>query len=203
VKFAPEEARARRQALRDRLIAAREAMPAGRCRAANAAIEGSLERLLNGLAPEVVGFCWPFRGEFDCRPLIARWVRGGTGRTAALPVIVATAAPMVFREWTPDSLMAEGRFGIPIPADGSTVVPELLLMPLNAFDNQGYRLGYGGGYFDRTLASQRPAPTSVGVGYELARVDSISPDTHDVPLDYVVTEGGLFIRRAGGLEHLD
>ena len=188
-----------RQALRDRLIAAREAMPADQVLAASVAIERSLEPLLRRLSPRVVGFCWPYRGEFDCRPLVARWLRAAAGRRAALPVIVAPATPMPFRQWTPDSPMSEGRFGIPVPASGADIVPDLLLMPVNAFDDQGYRLGYGGGYFDRTLAALAPRPVAVGIGFELARVASIDPGPFDIPMDYVVSEAGIFTTTAGAI----
>ena len=188
-----------RQALRERLIAAREALDPGQVQAASVRIERSLEQLLTRLSPRVVGYCWPYRGEFDCRPLMARWLRAAAGRRVALPVIVAPATPMRFRQWTPDSAMSEGRFGIPIPASGADIVPDLLLMPVNGFDDQGYRLGYGGGYFDRTLAALAPRPVAVGIGFELARVDSIGSDTHDIPLDYLVTEAGVLVRRGAGL----
>ena len=187
----------RRRSLRERLIAAREAIDPERHVAYSAAIEAGLEALHDRLSPRSIGFCWPFRGEFDCRPLVARRIGGGA--RAALPVIVAPAAPMVFREWSPEAEMAEGRFGIPVPADGGILVPELVLLPLNGFDEHGYRLGYGGGYFDRTLASLEPVPTTAGIGFELARLDSIEPNEHDVPLDYVVTEAGVFARRSGRL----
>jgi 5,10-methenyltetrahydrofolate synthetase len=186
-----------RQALRDRLIAAREAMPAHQVLAAGVTIEKSLEQLLSRLSPAVVGFCWPYRGEFDCRPLVARWLRGAAGRRAALPVIVAPATPMPFRQWSPDSPMRAGRFGIPVPASGADILPDLLLMPVNAFDDQGYRLGYGGGYFDRTLAALAPRPVAVGIGFELARVASIDPGPFDIPMDYVVSEAGVFSRCDG------
>ena len=188
-----------RQALRERLIAAREALDPGQVQAASVRIERSLEQMLSRLSPRVVGYCWPYRGEFDCRPLMARWLRAAAGRRAALPVIVAPATAMPFRQWTPDSAIIEGRFGIPIPASGADIVPDLLLMPVNGFDDQGYRLGYGGGYFDRTLAALPLRPVAVGIGFELARVDSIGPDTHDIPLDYLVTEGGVSVRRGAGL----
>ena len=187
----------RRRSLRERLIAAREAIDPARRAAYSAAIEAGLEALLDRLSPRSIGFCWPFRGEFDCRALVARRIGGGA--RAALPVIVAPAAPMVFREWSPGAEMAEGRFGIPVPAEGGILVPELVLLPLNGFDRQGYRLGYGGGYFDRTLASLDPTPLTAGIGFELSRLDSIEPNEHDVPLDYVVTEAGVFARRSGRL----
>lgn len=190
-----------RAELRSSMIAAREALPPAAHGAASAAIERHLGRLLARLAPKLVGFCWPYRGEFDCRPLMRQ--RAITGGAAALPVIAAAQAPMSFREWAPASDMVDGRYGIPIPAAGKAVTPDLLLMPVNAFDEQGFRLGYGGGYFDRTLAALRPQPVAVGVGFELARVASIFPGPFDLPLDYVVTEAGAHIRGSDGRLRLD
>ena len=183
--------------MRRRLIAAREALPPAQHRAASDAIEGRLERLLLGLAPTVIGFCWPFRAEFDCRPLIVRFMTRGA--RAALPVMVTPRAAMVFREWRECSAVIEDRYGIHIPREGATLVPEVILMPVIAFDDAGLRLGYGGGYFDRTLAALTPRPLSVGVGFELARVSSIGPQAHDQRLDYVVTEAGCFRAEHGAL----
>lgn len=182
-----------RRQLRQRLIAAREALPGAEHAALSGTIERHLEALLDTLAFHTIGFCWPFRGEFDARALIAR--RIARGARAALPVIVAPRSPMQFREWNPGSEMVEERFGIHIPASGATLHPDLILMPLNAFDTAGYRLGYGGGYFDRTLAALHPRPLAVGVGFELARVDTVYPRRHDLPLDYIVTESGTFACR--------
>lgn len=87
--------------------------------------------------------------------------------------------------------MTVDRHGIPIPTPGTEEHPELILIPLNAFDNAGYRLGYGGGYFDRTLESLDSMPTKVGVGFELGHVATIHPQAHDHPMDWIVTEAGL------------
>ena len=88
--------------------------------------------------------------------------------------------------------MVKDRYGIETPAEGEFIVPQALLIPVNAFDAAGYRIGYGGGFFDRTLATTQPKPLSIGVGFELARVDSIRPEAYDMPLDAVVTEAGVF-----------
>ena len=190
-----------RRELRNRLIDARQAMLPTRRAEAETAIEYHLENLLARLKPGAIGFCWPFRGEFDARPLVARLL--AAGRQALLPVVVEKGAAMVFREWTPEAPMREDRYGIPVPAEGSQGVPEVLLMPVNGFDAAGYRLGYGGGYFDRTLASLVPRPVAVGVGFELARVASIRPQAHDIPLDFLVTEAGAFVVTDAGLERGD
>jgi 5,10-methenyltetrahydrofolate synthetase len=140
--------------------------------------------------PGVAAFCWPIKHEPDVRALLASWAEAGT-RTA-LPVVVGAGQPLAFREWTPATPLAPDRYGIPTPTAGEWLTPELILLPLNGFDAAGYRLGYGGGYFDRTLAALRPRPLAVGVGFEINRVDSIRPEAHDQRLDWIVTENGAF-----------
>jgi 5-formyltetrahydrofolate cyclo-ligase len=175
-----------RSLLRREKIAARLALPADEHAQASAVIEKRLETLLADRPPQVVAFCWPLRQEFDCRPLVERLL--ARGWRAAQPVVLAPATAMVFRPWTPSAPMTEDRHGIPIPVGDTTVVPDLVLLPLVAFDALGYRIGYGGGYFDRTLAALSPRPFAVGVGFELARVESVRPEPHDVRLDTIVTE---------------
>ncbi len=140
--------------------------------------------------PGVAAFCWPIKHEPDVRALLASWAEAGT-RTA-LPVVVGEGQPLAFREWTPETPLAPDRYGIPTPTTGEWLTPDLILLPLNGFDAAGYRLGYGGGYFDRTLAALRPRPLAVGVGFEINRVDSIRPEAHDQRLDWIVTENGAF-----------
>jgi 5-formyltetrahydrofolate cyclo-ligase len=110
----------------------------------------------------IAGFYWPFRGEIDVLPLIHRFL--AEGGTAALPMVVGRSRPLVFRLWTPGCRMVAGVFGIP------------------------YRLGYGGGYYDRTLAAAEPKPFSIGIGFASLRLETIWPQQYDVPMDYVVTE---------------
>jgi 5,10-methenyltetrahydrofolate synthetase len=190
--------RALRGELRARLIAAREALPAAGHAALSRRIEGALEAFLGTLPIRTLGFCWPFRAEFDARPLVLRAL--ARGRRACLPVVVDSDAPLAFREWTPRSEMLEDRYGIHVPAAGATLRPDAILMPLNAFDAGGHRLGYGGGYFDRTLAALSPRPLAIGVGFELARVDSIRPRAHDLRMDTIVTEAGIFVVEDGRLQ---
>ena len=184
-----------RTRLRSELIARRLAANPEYHAKWGAAIEVQLERLLTDVAGKIVAFCWPYQAEYDARPLILRFL--GQGARAALPVVVAPRQPMVFREWTPDAKMVAGVYDIPVPVDSPEVLPDVALLPLAGFDDAGYRLGYGGGFFDRTLAAITPRPLAIGVGFELARVPTIYPQPHDVPLDYVVTELGVQ-RRAGG-----
>ena len=137
----------------------------------------------------VIGFCWPIANEPDLRPLLETWGERAP-IVAALPVVVAPKHPLDFRPWHPGAAMVTDRYGIPTPTEGASVRPEVLLIPLNAFDGAGYRIGYGGGYFDRTLAALKPRPLAIGVGFELGRVASIQPEPHDQRLDWIVTEAG-------------
>lgn len=178
-----------RAALRREKLAARLALDPAAHAALSAALEQHLAALLLPLAPQTLAFCAPVRGEFDARPLASRLIEQGW--RAAMPVVTAVDAPMSFRAWTPSSTMGADRYGIPIPADGAAVIPDIVLLPLVAFDAQGFRLGYGGGYFDRTLAAMVPRPQAIGVGFELARVADIRPEAHDIGLDAVVTERGV------------
>ncbi|MCL4682197.1 MAG: 5-formyltetrahydrofolate cyclo-ligase [Rhodocyclaceae bacterium] len=196
---AADALRSFRNALRNRLIAAREALPAELHAQRSRQIERHLGALVDVLSPAVLAFCWPFRGEFDARALVAARLPGGL--RACLPVVVVdNGLPLEFREWSPQSEMIEDRYGIHIPARGETLRPDAILMPLNAFDAAGYRLGYGGGYFDRSLAALSPRPRAVGVGFELARVDSIRPQAYDLPMDFIVTEAGAFEVANGRLQ---
>lgn len=183
-----------RQQLRRQMLARRMAMSP----AAHAEASGRIVALLlsefPALAQGITGFCWPIRQEPDVRPALVQWISQG-GR-AALPVVVAEQAPLAFREWLPEQALPLDRYGIPSPDQGELLHPHALLLPLNAFDAAGYRIGYGGGYFDRTLAAMTPRPLTIGVGFECCRVESIRPEAHDEPLDWLITEAGVF--RAGG-----
>ncbi len=195
---AATELRAFRNALRSRLIAAREALPADIHAQLSRKLERHLGELLDALNPAMLAFCWPFRGEFDARALVSG--RLPDGLRACLPVVMDNDSPLEFREWTPQSEMIEDRYGIHIPAQGEALLPDTILMPLNGFDEAGYRLGYGGGYFDRSLATIAPRPRAIGVGFELARIDSIRPQAHDLSMDFIVTEAGGFQVEAGRLQ---
>jgi 5-formyltetrahydrofolate cyclo-ligase len=178
-----------RAALRREKLAARMALDEKTRAGLSAAIEAHLVALLLPLAPQTLAFCAPVRGEFDARPLASRLIEQGW--RAAMPVVKAVDAPMSFHAWTLTSAMSSDRYGIPIPAGGAALIPDIVLLPLVAFDAQGFRLGYGGGYFDRTLAAMVPRPQAIGVGFELGRVADIRPRPHDIRLDAVVTEAGV------------
>lgn len=178
-----------RSEVRQAKIAARMALSGSEHAQASVLIEAHLSALLATQTPGEIAFCWPLRQEFDSRPLVTRLL--AVGWRACQPVVVAVAAPMRFRAWRPDSPMTIDRHGIPIPDTEPVAAPNVILLPLVAFDEQGFRLGYGGGYFDRTLASLTPRPLTIGVGFELARLDSVCPLAHDIPLDLIATEAGI------------
>jgi 5,10-methenyltetrahydrofolate synthetase len=148
-----------------------------------------------------VSFYWPIQGEFDAR-FAVRELRKHGARTA-LPVVVEKGKPLEFREWWPGVRATKGVFDLPVP-EGTTVLrPQASLIPPLGFDRRGYRLGYGGGYFDRTLAALDPQPLKIGVGFELSRIATIHPQPHDVPMDFIVTEAGIHCVRNGVLGRLD
>lgn len=182
----------RRRELRRRGIEARMALPP----ATHAALSTRVCELIRQNFPKLAGmhvaFCWPYKNEPDLRPLMRSWLaEGNPGYAALLPVVVDAGRALAFRAWTPDCTMQTDRYGIPTPSSGEFLTPEALLVPVNVFDARGYRIGYGGGYFDRTLASLQSTTLAIGVGFELARVDSIEPEEHDVPLAAIVTEAGV------------
>lgn len=181
-----------RKDLRKDAIARRMALSKHECGHNAEAIRSHLHRHFPQLAAQHVGFCWPLKNEPDLRPLLALWLAEGHPSFAALlPVVVAANRPLAFRAWTPETPMREDRYGIPTPVSGDLLRPQALLIPLVAFDTAGYRLGYGGGFFDRTLASLHPRPLAIGVGFELNRVETIYPEAHDARLDAIVTEAGV------------
>jgi 5,10-methenyltetrahydrofolate synthetase len=120
----------------------------------------------------------------------------------ALPVVVAPKQPLAFREWHPGVELAAGPLDIPYPKASQELTPGAVLLPMNGWDARGYRLGYGGGFFDRTLAAMKKKPVVIGVTYELARMETIHPQSWDIPVDYVVTERGVYRRDEEGLAFL-
>jgi 5-formyltetrahydrofolate cyclo-ligase len=183
-----EETLAWRKEQRAHLIPARVAIP-------DTTRDAWTQRIIASLEPVVmavdgtVSFYWPFRGEPNLRPLMRRMV--AAGRSVALPVVVQPRHPLEFRPWTPGCEMLLGVWNIPIPDTRERVTPRLLLAPVVGFDPQRYRLGYGGGYFDRTLAALRGPCTVIGVGYDCQALATIHPLAHDIPMDRIVTESGF------------
>jgi 5-formyltetrahydrofolate cyclo-ligase len=176
-----------RRAERERLLALRQAMPADERRRLGIAIEAELRPLI-ATQPGILGVYWPFRAEFDPRPLIDWAV--AAGRTVALPVVIDKKGPLEYRAWRPGERLVDGVWNIPVPEKRDVVVPAIVLAPLVGFDRTFYRLGYGGGYFDRTLASLSPSPLAIGVGFEFQLLETIHPQSFDVKMGAIVTEAG-------------
>lgn len=173
---------------RRRLLQARQQLSADFCASASARIVANLENALPQIATGSFSFYWPLSGEPDLREAAARW--WAAGATAALPDTVK-GMPLIFRPWSPDCAMRLGVWDIPVPDTDQTIDPSILLIPCLGFDSDGYRLGHGGGYYDRTLAARTPGagcPLAVGIGYSHAILPSIHPEAHDIPMDVIVTE---------------
>jgi 5-formyltetrahydrofolate cyclo-ligase len=152
-----------------------------------------MRALLARLPPDshaLIGCYWPFRREFNCVPYMREVLRCG-GRVA-LPVVIARGRPLEFRCWTEDAEMEPGVWNIPHPANSPAVLPSALVIPLVGFDDAGYRLGYGAGYYDVTLAAFEHRPPVVGVGFEFSRLPTIYPQPHDQPMDAIITETGVY-----------
>lgn len=185
-----------RRAQRAELIETRMAMTPAERKHCDSAIEQALYAVLIESGASVVSLYWPFKGEFNSRELMRRLDAAGV--CIALPEVVTAKAPLVFRPWRPEAPTRRGVYGIPVPDTQAEVRPEAVVAPLIGFDEAGYRLGYGGGYYDRTLAALDPAPLMVGVGYECCRMQTIRPCLHDIPMHQVVTEAGVQNRPAIG-----
>ena len=178
-----------RQLERRRLIGVRKNMAPRQRAQVTGAISQFLERLLGGATGQTISFCWPFKGEPDLRELMARLSK--QNNIIALPVVEERNQPLMFKSWQPGEALDRGVWDIPVPRAGKTVLPDIVLAPVVGFDPCGFRLGYGGGYFDRTLAAMEHNPIKYGVAYTIGRIATIHPQTHDIPMNAVVTESGV------------
>ncbi|MEQ1944515.1 5-formyltetrahydrofolate cyclo-ligase [Mesorhizobium sp. VNQ89] len=173
-----------RKAERERLIAERLSIPTDTRAERSIEIARQLDILLGNVAGRVVSLYWPFRGEPDLRPWVASLV--ARDATPALPVVIEKARPLVFRAYRPGDKLEKGVWNIPIPAVDEPVTPNVVIAPLVGVDPGNYRLGYGGGFFDRTLAALPRKPLVVGIGYQTQRIPTIHPQPHDIPMDRIV-----------------
>lgn len=188
-----------RRGERERLLAERPYLtPADRQRLIGR-IAGRLDAILPARAGAVVGITWPIRGELDVRA----WALAAAARhdlRLALPAVVEPATPLEWRAWSSGTRMERGFWNILVPAERDLLVPDIVLAPLVGFRAEGpYRLGYGGGYFDRTLAARDPRPIAIGVGLDAMEVPGFEPQPHDIPMDAVVTESRTILRPDGPL----
>jgi 5,10-methenyltetrahydrofolate synthetase len=181
-----------RKAERERLIATRLAIPMQDRRRYSERIAGAVDALLGDVAGRVVTVYWPFRGEPDLLGLIDSLRERGA--TCALPVVTAPRTPLAFRQWHRGMPVTPGVWNIPVPSDGRDVVPDVVIAPLVGFDPACYRLGHGGGFFDRTLASLVRRPRIIGVGHARLALRTIYPQPHDIAMDVIVTEEGTLAR---------
>ncbi|MFT4190637.1 MAG: 5-formyltetrahydrofolate cyclo-ligase [Comamonas sp.] len=169
----------------------------------------------------IIGAYWPIKGEFDPLPALYRWqedaVLGSTlaqssalaqaeeaapvlatqslaarsPRKIGLPVVDKVHKTLVFHAWYPGCPMEEDAYGIPKPKDTEVVVPTLLFVPCVGYAAGGYRLGYGGGFYDRTLATLQPRPLTVGLGFTHGFLEDFEPEPHDEPLDAILNDNGV------------
>ena len=179
-----------RKQQRKQLIAAREAIPVDVHQHWSQAISDLLMRGFPKLQEMTIGIYWPFRGEYDPR-LIAQYFQR-QGATLALPEVTGKNEPLCFREWLPDAPMKNGAHDIPVPAEARAVRVDAVIIPMVGFDQHGYRLGYGSGYFDRTLATYYPQPLTIGIAFEILRLENLYAQPHDIAMHYIVTEAGIF-----------
>lgn len=183
-----------RRAERIRLRAERDAYSVAARQSLGGALAGHLRRFLaerfGGAAGMVLSAYWPIKGELDLRGLMVEL--HGAGVIIALPEVEVRASPLVFRRWQPGLRMVRGDWDIPVPTtDAERLTPDVLLAPLVGWDSTGFRLGYGGEYFDRTLERLTPRAFTIGAGLQAARLATIFPQPHDIPLDIILTEAGV------------
>jgi 5-formyltetrahydrofolate cyclo-ligase len=182
------EVKAWRRTERERLIALRMALTPAERRASSERIVALIEEVL-AQTTGVLGVYWPFRAEFDPRPLVDKLT--AASRAVALPVVVDKKGPLEYRAWAPGEKLVAGVWDIPVPEKRELVAPAAVLAPLVGFDRECYRLGYGGGYFDRTLAALSPRPLAIGVGFAAQEIATIHPQPFDIAMDCIVTEIGV------------
>ncbi|KQP17204.1 5-formyltetrahydrofolate cyclo-ligase [Pseudorhodoferax sp. Leaf265] len=193
-KSAEDKAR-ERKALRAALLEARLALPDRMERAR--ALQQVMRIWLVGRADTVIGAYWPIKGEFDPLPALHRWKEDGelqgeaTRKRIGLPVVDKVHKTLTFHAWYPGCPMEEDAYGIPKPKGTEVVVPTLLFVPCVGYAAGGYRLGYGGGFYDRTLATLQPKPLTVGLGFGTGFLDDFEPEPHDVPLDAILNDHGV------------
>jgi 5,10-methenyltetrahydrofolate synthetase len=180
------EVAAWRRSTRERLLDQRTRMPAKERDARSARIAAALDRLIAPVAGRVIGVYWPIKGEPNLYPWIRRLAE--TGAAFALPVVIRKGWPLEFRRWRPGEALERGFWNIPVPANGPAILPDMLVAPLVGFDEERFRLGYGGGFYDRTIAAAANKPQVIGVGFEHCRLPTIYPQTHDIRMDAIVTD---------------
>ena len=202
---------------RKALVAARLSMPDRQER--SDLLQRVMRIWLVGSPHEVIGAYWPIKGEFDPLPSLYRWqedailsadwqpntdfdkdrnaqlatesIASRSPRKIGLPVVDKVLKTLTFHAWYPGCPMEEDAYGIPKPKDTEVVVPTLLFVPCVGYGPGGYRLGYGGGFYDRTLATLQPRPVTVGLGFTHGWLPDLEPEVHDVALDALLNDNGV------------
>jgi len=185
-----------RAALRTKLIAARLALTDRLERAVQ--LQSALRVWLVGRREATIGAYWPIKGEFDPLPALYRWTEGAPDfvtRRIGLPVADRATGQLRFHVWYPGCPMEHDAYDIPKPKDTEEFAPEILVVPCLGFGPGGVRLGYGGGFFDRTLASLNPRPVTVGVSFTHGFLPLLRSSPQDLPLDAMLTEDGVMWQR--------
>ena len=185
-----------RDALRKKLIAARLALTDRLERAVE--LQHALRVWLVGRRENTIGAYWPIKGEFDPLPALYRWSEGGRDgaeRRIGLPVADRATGSLRFHVWYPGCPTELDAYDIPKPKDTEEFVPEILVVPCLGFGPGGVRLGYGGGFFDRTLASLTPRPLTIGVSFTHGFLPLLRSGPDDRPLDAMLTEDGTMWQR--------
>jgi 5-formyltetrahydrofolate cyclo-ligase len=178
---------AQRAELRKRLLAVREAMPDRGQR--ETVLVNRLMRWLRTMPVSRMAFYWPVRQEPDVSRAVTDWLGQDPLRSAALPVVAGDV--LEFAPWVPGARMVAGAYNIPVPDSVERLQPQVLLVPCVGIDMRRYRLGYGGGFYDRTLSRMKVKPVTVGIAFDCGRLQSIGPRSHDVKLDLAITESGV------------
>lgn len=182
-----DEVREWRKRTRETLISARLALGVKTPQAKGEVAKQKLLASVDLQQYPTLGIYWSVRGEIDVRDLARRHIEAGG--SVALPVVVEKKAPLEFWRWRPGMGMRRGVWNIPVPVKREVLTPDACIVPLVGFDGERYRLGYGGGYYDRTLAVLGKRPFCVGLGYAESRLPSIYPQPHDIPMSLIVTDG--------------
>ena len=178
-----------RVALRPKLIAARQALPDRLERAVQ--LQSVLRVWLVGRKEQTIGGYWPIKGEFDPLPALYRWSEGGENRRIGLPVVDKESGSLRFHVWYPGCPTERDAYDIPKPKGTEVFEPQMLLLPCVGYGPGGVRLGYGGGFYDRTIMALNPRPFTVGLCYANAFLPMLRAEPDDLPLDALITDDGV------------
>lgn len=172
------------------LLACREAVTSNDRIQWSIKISSLLEHGFPILCKSTVGFYCSHRGEYDPQPAMSALRRRGA--VLALPEMESEGKPLCYRRWWEEAPMKIGAYNIPVTDNTERVMVSAIIVPMLGFDKEGYRLGYGGGYYDRTISGINPSPLVIGVAFEILRLEDIYPRPHDVAMDFIVTEAGIY-----------